>query len=65
MVFDYRRQSAFRTISGGMICGFTLRVPAEMQLLLLGYQRTVKSLNATARAAFLVKPNIIDPFADE
>lgn len=58
----YRRQSALRTISGGICCGLCFRLPRFAQLLLLGYQRTVNSLTLKGNLFLFNLPNITNPF---
>lgn len=58
----YLRHSALRTIRGGICRDFILRLPGFIQLLLLGYQRTVKSDGFKNNLFFLSFVNIVTCF---
>ena len=57
---DQRRHSALRTISGGICCGLTFRLPGSMQLLLLGYQQIVNSAGFNNSLCFFTFADIIN-----
>jgi hypothetical protein len=48
------RHSGFRTINGGICWGLILRLPVLTQLVLLGYQRTLRMLTFNGSLFFLV-----------
>jgi hypothetical protein len=54
----YRRQSALRTIKGGIWAGLGLRRLLLTQLRLLGYQRIVKGCGLNVSPFFFSLPNI-------
>jgi len=54
----YRRQSALRTISGGICRGLIVRFVLFVQLLLLGYQRIVRSSGLNGSSLLLDLPSI-------
>jgi len=58
---SYRRHSAFRTIRGGIRRCLTLRLVELIQLLLLGYQWTLKSRVLSGKIVFFSFANIINP----
>jgi hypothetical protein len=58
----YRRQSALRTIKGGICWGLGFRRVLLTQLLLLGYQRIVKGPGLKVNPFFFSLPNITSPY---
>jgi len=57
----YRRQSALRTIKGGIWAGLGFRRLPLTQLRLLGYQRIVKGWGLKVNPFFFSLPNITSP----
>jgi hypothetical protein len=58
----YRRQSALRTIKGGIWAGLGLRRLLLTQLLLLGYHRILKDPGLKVNPFFFSLPNITGPY---